>query len=120
MPYMPADAVAARRTAIRAAFPRKDGWDVSVTRDGHSGVLATFKGGPIPLTAANGGYEQVNPYYIDKNAVSPDAAAVLNRVVTIINADNGTLYESSDYGSIPKFYIGIHVGAWNAPYIVRQ
>jgi hypothetical protein len=40
--------------------------------------------------------------------------------VTIINADNGTLYESSDYGSIPKFYIGIHVGAWNAPYIVRQ
>jgi hypothetical protein len=120
MPYMPADAVAARRTAIRAAFPRKDGWDVSVTRDGHSGVLVTFKAGPVPLTASADGYEQVNPHYIDKYAVSPEAAAVLKKARAIINDGNDTLYESSDYGSIPRFYVGIHVGAFRAPYRVHQ
>jgi hypothetical protein len=120
MPYMPADAVAARRAAIRAAFPRRDGWDVSVTRDGHSGVLVTFRAGPIPLTASADGYEQVNPHYIDRYAVSPEAAAVLGRARDIVNAGNDTLYESSDYGAVPRFYIGIHVGAFRAPYRVHQ
>lgn len=118
MPYIDADQVKARRIAIREAFPRKAGWDVSVTRDGHSGVRVTFKSGPVPLTADPNGYEQINTYYIGDHAVSPEAASILGRAKRIVSAGNHTLYESSDYGSIPKFYVSIHVGAWDAPYRV--
>lgn len=116
MPYMPADAVAARRTAIRAAFPRKDGWDVSVSRRDHSTILVVFKQGPIALS--NEGYTQINPHFIRKYAPSAAAADALERANDIAKDGNYTLYESSDYGSVPKFYVDIHVGSWDRPYQV--
>ena len=116
MPYIDADIVKTKRQTIRAAFPRKAGWDVSVTRRDHSTILVVFKKGPVALSAE--GYEQINTTYIRKFAPSEEAAVVLEQANTIAADGNYTLYESGDYGDIPKFYVDIHVGAWNQPYQV--
>ena len=114
MPYIDADIVKAKRQAIRAAFPRKAGWDVSVTRQNHSTVLVVFKAGPVVLSTKD--YDQINPMYIQKYAPSEEAAAILEQANTIAADGNRILYECSDYGYIPKFYVDIHVGAWDQPY----
>lgn len=118
MPYIDAAAVRTKRAAIRTAFPRKDGWKVSVTKSRDTGVLVVFQEGPIPLTAQESGCEQVNLHYIDRFAVSPAAADVLKKAKSLANTDNYTVVESIDYGNVPKFYVNIQVGQWDRPYRV--
>ncbi len=118
MPFISPDNVKAKRTAINNAFPRKDGWKVSVTRPSSMEVRVAFLKGPLALTADAKGYQDVNTTHIDKVACSPEAAAVFHQTYQIINEGNGPAYESADYGTIPKFYTSIHVGAYDNAYEV--
>lgn len=118
MPYIDSDTVKSKRAAILAAFPRKAGWKVSVTKEHHSGIRVVFLDGPVPLTDRPDGYEQVNHYHIGRCAVSPEAATILGKAKDLAAAGNYTVVEDSDYGSIPKFYVEIHVGRWDRPYRV--
>jgi hypothetical protein len=118
MPYITSDAVKAKRAEIIAALPRKEGWKVSVTRDHGSTIRIVLLEGPVPLTAAANGYEQVNPYHAEEWAPSAKAAAILRKVLKIAFAGNRTLYEDSDYGNIPAFYVNLNVGKWDLPYKV--
>lgn len=46
MPYISSQDVAAKRKAIRAAFPQ---FKFSVTKDGHSGITVAVMAGPMDL-----------------------------------------------------------------------
>ena len=108
----------AKRQEILAAFPRKAGWKVSVTKEHHSGIRVVFLEGPVPLTDRPDGHQQINHYHIDRCAVSTEAATVFVKAKRIASAGNYTVVEDSDYGSVPRFYVSINVGRWDTPYRV--
>jgi len=118
MPYISSETVKEKRAALRRSFPSKDGWKLSVRKNGHSGISVDFLRGPVVLTDCERGYQQINHYFITRHACSDRAAAVLEKAASIAGAGNKTEYVCSDYGSIPSFYVNLSVGRWDSPYEV--
>jgi len=117
MPYISKEQVAAKRTKIKAAFPK---YKISVRNIHHSKIHATILAGPIALTEKENGYEQVNHFYIKDNYRDrPETAQVLQGIVDILKADQTELTYDGDYGSIPTFYVGLSIGDWDKSYQVK-
>lgn len=118
MPYITTEDVKARRKAIKAALPE---YKLSVTKDGHSGILVAFMAGPLTMTDNDDGYCQVNHYYIGEHyADRPEVAEVLQKAYEIAKAGQRITQNDADYGAIPNFYVNIHIGKWDRPYQVTQ
>lgn len=118
MPYISSETVKAKRKELRAMFPSKDGWKLSVRKSDHSGIDVTFLRGPVALTKDDSGYQQINHFYIDRSACSEEAASVLKKAASVASAGRKTEHVCSDYGSIPTFYVHLSVGRWDSPYEV--
>lgn len=117
MPYITKDQVAAKRKAIKAAFPN---YKISIRNLNHSKVKATILAGPIALTQNENGYESVNHFYIKENYKDrPEVSKVLQGIVDILKADQTELTYDGDYGSIPTFYVGLSIGDWDKAYQVK-
>ena len=118
MPYITSETVKAKRKELRAMFPAKAGWKLSVRKSHHSGIDVTFLRGPVALTSSEDGYQQVNHFYIDDHACSPEAAEVLKKAASVAQSGQRTIVVDSDYGSVPNYYVHLQVGRWDAPYEV--
>ena len=117
MPYISKEQVAAKRKAIKAAFPE---YKISVRNINYSKIDASILAGPIALTEKTNGYEQVNQFYIKDNYKDrPETAQVLQGIVDILKADQTELTYDGDYGSVPTFYVGLSIGDWDKPYQVK-
>jgi hypothetical protein len=117
MPYITKEEVAAKRKAIKSAFPN---YKISVRNIDHSKIQATILAGPIALTEKENGYENVNHFYIKDNYKDrPETAQVLQGIVDILKEDQSELTYDGDYGSIPTFYVGISIGDWDKAYQVK-
>ena len=117
MPYISKEEVANRRRAVKNALP---GFKCSITRDGSNCIRVAILEGPInllPLEDRQRGHASVNPYYYREDfAMMPEAAGVLDRVMSIAAVGKKVQYVDSDYGSIPNFYLSVEIGKWDQPY----
>ena len=102
----------------------------------HSSLVLTLKSGKIDFIAnsnrvcgndfyqvAKGfkpntnGYDSINPYWF-KDHYDGDAKAFLTEVMTAMNDGNWDKSDiQSDYFNV-GWYVDLHIGKWNAPYIV--
>lgn len=107
MPHISKEKVQEIRKEIKAQFPSMK---FSVTNDG-SGVCVALMKSKFELPE----YRQLNHYYLEQSGISEEAINVFKKVLEIINgveAQRELTYDS-DYGSVPTFYINIHIGKWN-------
>lgn len=120
MAYITTEQVKEKRELLKAAFPSKEGWKLSITREHHSGIRVEILEAPIDFTPALDGrkYAQVNTYHIDSHygEEHPQLAKVLNKILSIIDKGN---YNNSDlmadYHEV-GFYSWINIGAWDKPF----
>lgn len=111
MPYISTEKVAAKRAALKKAFPNVV---FSVTRRHSSTIVVNIMKSDMDLGSKN---EQINEYHIERfyEGVKKD---FLLQVLAIINTDHEIgVYEDSDYGYVPNYYIDIEIGKWDKPYI---
>jgi len=114
MAYITTDEVKAKRNAIKKAFPAKQGWKFSVTREHYSSVNIILMQYPD-----NYDFEQdfngVNQYSIKDSDFGDKEKVVLNKMNDI--AHDGHWDESdiqSDYFNC-AFYVNLAIGKWDKP-----
>lgn len=112
MPYISSDVVKEIRKEIKLTFPKIK---FSVTRENHSSVVVAIMESEIDFGF---NYKQLNHYHLENNGLSSEAIEIIKKILTIINSkqEQKELVYDSDYGSVPTFYINIHVGKWDKPY----
>ncbi len=116
MPYISKESVALKRKLLKAKFPD---YKLSVVCRNYSKIDVSILEGPLELLSKDNpyGYETINPYYINGDDAKVE---LLKGIRDIIDQDNGVISTDSDYGEIPDFYIGISIGRWDKPYIVKK
>ena len=138
MAYISAEDVKAIRVALKAEFGKT--YKFGVKRDHSSGVRITFKEGPAFETTKRfdrytheevdvdiNGYEQVNPYHAER-LYGEKNAKIIDKVSEIAHTAPGlaggkTYYCNDDIQSDyfdRAYYVNIHVGDWDKPYIVKE
>lgn len=112
MPYISSEKVKEIRTAIKAQFPN---CKFSITNDNHSTVCVAIMESPIDF-----GFEhkQLNHKWMKDHGYSEEVVLFVAKIVEIINSkeEQRELTYDSDYGSVPTFYINVHVGKWDKAY----
>lgn len=114
MPYISSETVKAIRTEIKETF--KD-MKFSVTTEHHSTIVVALMEGKFDVEKD---YVQLNHYHLDSKQMgySEEVVEMGKQVLAIINKhqEQKELTYDSDYGSVPTFYINIHIGKWDRPY----
>lgn len=110
MPYISPDTVKQKRDAIKKAYPD---YKFSIVRD-HSSINIAILAGPVMLTEKKD--EPVNCFYI-KDHFKAEVATVLQGIADIAKAGNYTESTDGDYGNIPSFYVSMHIGQWDKPFV---
>lgn len=112
MPYISTEKVSEIRKAIKAEFPT---YKFSITKDNHSSIIVAIMESPMNLEMD---HKQLNHKWMKDHGYSEELIAVVNKLVQIINSkeEQRELTYDSDYGSVPTFYINIHIGKWNQAY----
>ena len=115
MAYITSEQVKEMRNLIKAAFPAKDGWKWSVTKEHHSSVIAALMEYPEGYDFGEG-YQQVNHYWFERNETfGKRETAVLKKVNEILHI--GHWDESdimTDYFHC-SHYVNLHIGKWDRP-----
>ena len=111
MPYISKEEVKTKRELLKKALPD---YKLSVVCRDYCEIRVAIVSGNIKIEPT---YQQVNPFYIKDNYENePELKNLLLKIKEIINEGNYTASEDGDYGSIPSFYIAIHIGKWDKPY----
>ncbi|AWY09354.1 hypothetical protein vBRpoSV10_232 [Ruegeria phage vB_RpoS-V10] len=142
MAYITTEEVAEMRARLKAAFPLKDGWKFSLTKEHHSSVNFRFMAGPHEFMAfdvdqysldpetpkcraqaeAMGKFKavtngSVNHYWIADHW-TPESAAILQKASDIIHLHHWDKSDiQSDYFHC-AFYVSMGIGRWDKPYTV--
>jgi hypothetical protein len=109
MPYIDKNQVAEIRKDLKSTFPN---FKFSVTRSDYSGVRIVVLSGDIEFDFD---YRSINHYHLDTNYKGA-AYSFLKLLCDYATKDQYVLVEDGDYGSVPNFYVNIHVGDWDKPY----
>ena len=116
MPFISTESVKEIRNELKNKFP-----DIkfSVIKEHYSSIIVALMESKNPdLASLNGQYEQVNHYYIKDNYKDqPKIRDILLKINNIVSRNNYTVSVDSDYGNIPNFYINIHIGRWDKPFV---
>jgi hypothetical protein len=114
MAYITTDQVKNFREQLKASFPSKDGWKLSVTRQHYSVVSVTILAAPIKLI--EGDYKQINTFYCE----TYEHAEIFNKIKSICMEGN---FDKSDYQTDYHhvgWYFNLSVGNWDKPFTVKQ
>ena len=120
MPYITKEQVKAKREALKKALPE---FKLSITTEHYSGIKVAIMRGPVDFGTE---YSQLNPYrnyreerYNSETGVresNPQIAAIMERIMPILNEGMGEGFQDSDYGHVPDYYTWVHIGQWDKPY----
>ena len=113
MPYITSEEIAAKRTAIKKAFPN---WKFSITRRHYSTIFVAVMAAPIQLTEKEDGYEQLNRFYL-QNRFKGEALEAMTKINNIAASGVRELVNDGDYGSVPTFYVDLNIGQWDKPFV---
>jgi len=124
MAYITSEQVKDMRNQIKKAFPAKDGWKWSVTKEHHSSVTAALMQFPSNYDFAikrEGNdtsdelYTQLNHYYLDTCGLGKKEIAVLKKVNDILHTGHWDESDSmTDYFHC-SHYVSLHIGKWDRP-----
>ena len=121
MPYITTEQVAAKRQALKAAFPE---YKFSVKIRDYSTIVVVIMNGPIqllPTEKQSKGYESINEFCIDNHCEgNQPKAELLHGIQSILDQENKTEDNHPDYGRIPSFYTDLSIGKWDKPYQVKN
>jgi hypothetical protein len=114
MPYIATDKVKEIRTELKETFPELK---LSVLREHYSCIEISIMEAKDPAWAEyEGGYVQVNHFYIPEHYKNPVVQATLLKIVEIAKREQTELVFDGDYGSVPNYYIHINIGKWDRPF----
>lgn len=119
MAYIRKEEVAEKRAKLKEAFPAKDGWKLSVTRQHSSTISVVVMEAPYQmLEQPEQGNETVNYYYIKEHFGNTRKANDLSKIYDIINAGNFDDSDPmSDYFHV-GFYVNLDIGKWDKAFKV--
>ena len=104
MPYISTERVKEIRNKLKKVFPKVK---FSVRTVNYSLVHISIMKSPFTWSKD---HLQLNHYCFEENV------SFLDRVYAIANEGNYIVTNDSDYGNIPKFYVGIEIGKWDKPH----
>lgn len=107
MPYVTTNQVKQVRNTLKKMFPAVK---FSVTRRHYSTIHIVIAESPFKWAES---YVQLNPFYLEEY----DHSAFLKAVAEVAFEGNRIISEDGDYGSIPNFYVDIHIGTWEKPHV---
>jgi len=114
MAYMSTENAKRIRDEIKAAFPAKDGWKFSISKDHHLGINVNIMQAPIDF----GKNAQLNHYYLDRN-FKGKALKALQQMMKIINKGNHDRSDSqTDYFDV-GWYVHLEIGKWNQDFAYK-
>jgi hypothetical protein len=119
MPYITTERVAEIRAELKKEFPD---FKFSITRENYSGINIVIMEAPIdfnPICKHGEGYSQVNVYWL-KEIQHQEIKEALLKIYSIANSGNRTITEDSDYGNVPAFYVWLHIGKYDKPFIKTE
>lgn len=116
MPYITTDKVKEIRNNLKKALP---GIKLSVRRESHSSLVVSVMKSKFDFGTK---YKQLNPYY--PTAGYENNADIVDALTTIMDTINETheqreIVNDADYGSVPNYYINLHIGKWDKPYVME-
>lgn len=134
MSYMSTQQAAKIRSGLKAAFPAKDGWKLSVRKSsGSLGIDVTFLAGPHHFVAYDYHpyhtgviapedrdrktvtHSQINEYHYEEH-YAPASAAVIKKALDVIMEDHWDKSDiQSDYFHC-AFYLHVAIGEYDKPY----
>lgn len=137
MAYISTETVAAKRAALKAAFP---GWTFAVSKHHHSSINVAIMAAPYNLldgrklneNAFHGlageveaaeaerakGHSGVNPYSLERSWTG-QGLADLQKICAIVNEGNHDRSDpSTDYFDV-GFYTHFSIGRWDKPFVVK-
>ena len=109
MPYIDKNQVAEIRKDLKSTFPN---FKFSVTRSDYSGVRIVVLSGDIDFGFD---YRSINVYHVDSH-YQGEQRAFLKLIVDYARKDQYIMVEDGDYGSVPNYYVNLHIGDWDRPY----
>jgi hypothetical protein len=124
MPYISTPEVAAKRKALKEAFPK---YKFSVTRHHYSRIDVIVLRADIDLIQSDKAHLNQNqrPYCqvsLTQSAIKKEwtgeAQEALLKMYDIIEGDNGTLVNDADYGDVPNFYTHLSIGDFDKDFII--
>ena len=144
MAYISTEEVADIRARLKAAFPAKDGWKLSVRKEHSSSVNVRFMAGPHTFKAfdfdpyatdpdvprckaqaeAMGAVKEVTDGGVNHCYIADhwdkESAAILQKASDIIHRDHWDKSDiQSDYFHC-AFYVSMGIGQWDKPYQVKE
>lgn len=119
MPYITTERVKEIRNTIKKEFPK---YKFSIRREHFSSIYIIIKSGPIQLlTSPKNGYESVNHFYVGEHyADTPKVRDIIQKVVDIARDGQHEQFYDGDYGSVPNYYVNVHIGEWDKHYEVTK
>jgi hypothetical protein len=110
------DKISEMRKKIREEFPTKNGWKISVVRRHYSVVDVHILEAPVQLTNKEDGYEQLNPYQLEKRPFG-EFLTKIKDICMEGNHDNSDAM--TDYFDV-GWYFHITIGAWDKPFKLSE
>lgn len=113
MPHITNETVEAKRKAIKAAFPT---WKFSITKHNYTSIIVDILEGDINLLEGNEDERGGISVNLDNYKHNPEAMKALQEIADILVDGKKEEHYDGDYGSIPNFYVRLHIGQWNRPF----
>lgn len=124
MAYITTEKTAEIRKELKAKFPSKDGWKLSVSQRDHQVLTVCILKAPMNLwkpgvSGQDGYYAHIN-HYGSEDVYTAEGTKILREINEIMNKDN---YDNSrievDYFDV-GYYAYIKIGDWNKKFEVSQ
>ena len=113
MSYLTKEEASKKRTAIKKAFPAKDGWKFSIINEHLSVLVVSIM--KYPKEYDFGSYSSVNHFYIDKSSFGEEEKVVLKKINEIMHEDHWDKSDiMTDYFNC-SWYNRLGIGKWDRP-----
>jgi len=121
MAYITTEEVKEIRDNIKKAFPVKEGWKFSITKEHYSKVNVYIIQAPYSMTDKEDGYESINHYHINESKTYSDKMKKdLMKIYNIISANHWDDSDAmTDYFNC-AYYRSMDIGKWNKPFTVSN
>lgn len=121
MAYITTESVKEMRNELKALYPAKQGWKISLTREHYSSVRCCVLQAPIELRQdTTRSYESVNHIWLaDHYKDHQDIQKELQKITNVLNKNNYNNSDvQSDYFDVGH-YVTLQVGSWDKPFTVK-
>ena len=121
MAFITTEEVKEIRNNIKKAFPAKEGWKFSITKEHYSKVNLYIMEAPYGITKQVKGYESVNHFYIESSKDYSDRKKTdLMKMYAILSANHWDESDiMTDYFHC-AYYMSMGIGKWDKAFKISD